>query len=41
MTSRRTEYSEFVALALTITQFTITRLLQSAVSQLLLLLDCN
>jgi hypothetical protein len=39
ITSRRIEYSEFIPLALTFTQFTITpQLLPSAVSQLLLLL---
>jgi hypothetical protein len=37
ITSRRIEYSEFIPLALTVTQFTISQLLPSAVSQLLLL----
>jgi hypothetical protein len=34
VTSRRLEYSEFIALALTFTQFTISQLLPSAVSQI-------
>jgi hypothetical protein len=37
ITSRRIRYSEFIPLALTFTQFTISQLLPSAVSQLLIL----
>jgi hypothetical protein len=41
ITSRRIEYSEFIPLALTFTQFTILQLLPSAVSHLLLLLSAT
>jgi hypothetical protein len=37
ITLRRIQYSEFIPLALTVTQFTISQLLPSAVSQLLIL----
>jgi hypothetical protein len=39
ITSRSIEYSEFIPLALTITHFTISQVLPSAVSQTLLLLE--
>jgi hypothetical protein len=39
ITSRRIRYSEFIALALTFIQFTVSQLLPSAVSQLHLLLE--
>jgi hypothetical protein len=41
ITSRRIGYSEFITLALTTTQFTISQVLPSAISQLLLLFPFN